>query len=309
MKILKIYLAHLRNEAHYQFMMLVAKLFDAHPSVMAIVTALLIEYTRLVELEGKLVDFSRASKYTELLAELDRKLDQYIIGFNYAIDSALKHYDPTIVEAAKIIEVRMKAFNGSIDKKSYEEESAAVKILVADLKTTYQPQIAILKLEDWVMTISNTQSEFEQLFIERNVELANRPSERLRDVKKDVNAMYYQIVERIDAYNILNTDAEVIAFVNELNNEITYFNEHSHRHAKKDISKANIETIADQVYTGEPVIVLPKVTFEGKNLIFSRDYEVTYKNNVQPGTATLTIHGKGRFNNTFMTTFNIIESK
>lgn len=308
MKAFKIHLEHLRNEAHYQFMLLVGKLLDAHRGAMAVVVALLIDFARLVELEGKLVDSSNASKYTKELEELDWKLDHYLSGFNAAIESAFKHYDPAYVEAARIIQVRMKGFRGSLEKKAYGEESAAVKILVAELKTTYQPQITILKLEGWVDIIANTQEEFERLFIERNAELASRPKERLVAVRKELDATYRQMTERIDANNIINADADCIAFVNELNREIAYFNEHMmRRQAKKDISKATVETIANQIYAGEPVVVLPKVTYEGENLVFARDYEVTYKNNNRPGTATLTIHGKGRFKNNFVTTFNIVE--
>ncbi|MDR1182100.1 MAG: hypothetical protein LBL13_09010, partial [Bacteroidales bacterium] len=62
MKAFKIHLEHLRNEAHYQFMLLIGKLLDAHRGAMAVVVALLIDFARLVELEGKLVDSSNASK-------------------------------------------------------------------------------------------------------------------------------------------------------------------------------------------------------------------------------------------------------
>jgi hypothetical protein len=309
MKILKTHLEDLRAEAHYQFFLLVEGLFGANPGVVAIVPTLLPDLNNLIVLEGQLVDAVKGSKFTEELADTDRKLDQYIVGFNNAIFSYLHHFDPTLVEAAKAIEVRLKAFRGSIEKKSYEEEAAAVKILVADLETTYRPQIDDLRLNDWVTEIAHAQNNFEQLFIQRNTELANRPQERLHDVRKEVDTLYRQIVERIDAYTTLNGDATCRNFITELNREVTYFNEHTHHHAKKDIRTATVATIEDQPYRDEPVIVLPDVTYEEKRLIFSRDYEVSYKNNDRPGTATLIIHGKGRFKNTLAITFNIYEPR
>ncbi|MDR1864676.1 MAG: hypothetical protein LBR08_03800, partial [Bacteroidales bacterium] len=140
-------------------------------------------------------------------------------------------------------------------------------------------------------------------------ELAGRPQERLRDVRKRIDAVYRLMVERIDAYSVLHKDDPAcMQFVGELNREIAYFNEHTHRHAKTDIAHAVVASIPDRHYEGEPVIVLPEVMYEGKKLVFTVDYEVSYKNNSAPGTATLTVHGKGSFKGQKAVSFNIIEN-
>jgi hypothetical protein len=306
MKIVKIYLEHLRSEAHYQFMILVRKLFGTWSIIMNIIADLLSEFDRLILLEGQLVDTVKASKYTEQLVELDSMLDKYLIGFNSAVKAAMHHFNPAIVEAAKAVEVRMRPFRGSIEKRSYEEEAAAVKILVADLNgPQYQSLIATLGLGEWVTAIAQTQDEFEQLFILRNSELANRPHEQLLEVRKQLNIVYRAIIARIEAHILLDGEYQYREFVAELNREVVYFNEHSHHYVKKDIGKADVASINDQPYTGEPVIVLPEVTFEGEKLVFSTDFEVSYKNNIKPGTVTLIIHGKRHFKSTKTVTFNI----
>jgi hypothetical protein len=53
--------------------------------------------------------------------------------------------------------------------------------------------------------------------------------------------------------------------------------------------------------------VLPKVTYEGKELVFTKDYELSYHDNGRPGTAAVIIHGKGAFKGTKTVSFNIIE--
>jgi hypothetical protein len=307
MKILTIYFTYLRAEAHYQFLLLVQKLLNTYYAVVAIVADLLPQFNELLTLESKLVDAVRASEYTAELAEIDKRIDRDIVGINAAVKSALHHFDPDVVKAAQNLELRLKSFRGEIDKKSYEEESAAVKILVADLQTTYAAQIAKVGIVEWVAELSAAQAVFEQLFITRNAELAGRPQERLSDVRKQIDAVYRLMMERIDAYNVLHTgDDTCLQFVNELNREIAYFNEHSHRHAKVDIAHAVVASIPDKPYEGEPVIVLPEVMYEGKKLVFTVDYEVSYKNNNSPGTATLTVHGKGSFKGQKIVSFNII---
>ncbi|MDR0756837.1 MAG: DUF6261 family protein [Tannerella sp.] len=306
MKILKIHLEYLRSEAHYQFLLLLLKLFESYPAVAAIVSVLLNSIRELVNIEGQLVDAVRSSIYTEQIAEADRRVDRDLAGINAAIESALRHFDPAIVTAARRLEIRFKSFRGEIEKKAYGEESAAVKILLTDLNGVYAPQVATLSLVPWVAELEAAQAEFERLFILRNEELAARPQQKLRDVRRQIDILYRRAVEHIDAYSALNGDALTAQFVSELNSEVTYFNEHAHRHAKTDIDSAVVASIPDQPWKDRPVVLLPDVTYEGKELVFTKDYELSYRDNNRPGTASLTIHGKGRFRGTKTVSFNII---
>jgi hypothetical protein len=102
-------------------------------------------------------------------------------------------------------------------------------------------------------------------------------------------------------------------FIAELNAIITYFNDHTHRHARKDLSEGDhtvVEPVETQPYTGRPITVVPKVYYreDGKqteNLALGKDFSVTYKNNTNVGTANLTIHGTGKYKGTKTVTFNI----
>jgi hypothetical protein len=306
MKIIKIHFQYLRAEAHYQFMLLLLKLFGVYTNVELIVTDLLAPLREWITLEGQLVDAVRTSEYTKELAEADHRVDRDLVGINAAVASALHHFDPAVVAAARRIEIRLKSFRGEIEKKSYEEESAAVKILLADLQDTYAPQVATLSLGPWVTELADAQEDFERIFLLRSDRRAEQPKERLRDVRKQIDTIYRKIVERIDACTIVNGDDVTGEFVKHLNSEIAYFNEHSHRHAKKDIDRAVVASIPDQPYADKPVVLLPDVTYEGKELVFAHDYELSYKNNDRPGTASLTIHGKGKFKGTKTVSFNIV---
>ncbi|MDR1561693.1 MAG: DUF6261 family protein [Dysgonamonadaceae bacterium] len=309
MKISKLRLEHQRNEAHYQFMLLLKKLFTKNPDVAAIVDAVLDAFYDLITLEGQLVDAAKYSDYTEMLAEADKRVDRDIAGITAIVEAGLLHFDPRYVEAAKKISNRLKSFKGEIEKKPYEEESAAVKILLADMKNHYMEQIAILNLGIWLDDLMASQANFENLFIQRNTEWANRPKEKLREVRKEVDAKYHNIVERIDAYGIMNGYATTGAFVDELNREVKYFNDHVPHHTKKDIDLATVASIPDQIYADEPAVPMPDATYEGEKLIFARDYELSYHDNASPGTALVTLHGKGEFKGKKQVSFNIIKAE
>ncbi|MDR1098138.1 MAG: DUF6261 family protein, partial [Tannerella sp.] len=285
MKILTIHFNYLRNEAHYQFLLLVKKLFESYGSVATIVSTLLVEFYLVLILEGELVDATRASEYTEQLEEADNRLDIALTGLILAIEAALHHPNPAYVKAAERLQIRMKAFRGSITKKAYEEESGAVKVLLADLQGAYAPQIATLGLGVWVTEIAAAQGNFEQIFLLRSAENIARPQGKLKDIRKRIDAIYRQIVERLDAYTVMNGTGTTGVFINKLNDEITYFNEHNYHHQHpKDINLATVVSIPDQPWEGEPVTPLPVVTDEdGNRLYFGRDYDLKYRNNDRPG--------------------------
>jgi hypothetical protein len=315
MKILKIYFQYLRNEAHYQFLLLVQKLFSIYPDVAAIVSDLLPAFNEGIALEGKLVDAVKASGRTEELVKADQRVDRDLVGINSAVNAALHHFDPTVVAAAKNLALRLKSFRGGIEKKSYEEESAAVKILVKDLQTTYATEVTTVGLEGWVRDLSLSQIDFEDIFVLRNKELTNRPQERLEDVRKENDTRYHGITDRIDAYTTLNGDATCGVFIGELNHEITYFKEHSHRHAKKDIATALVDEIPPQPYVKEmPATPIPRVWYREKEdqpltpLVFAKDFDVLYKHNDQIGNAELFIRGKGAYKGKKEVTFIIEQS-
>lgn len=74
------------------------------------------------------------------------------------------------------------------------------------------------------------------------------------------------------------------------------------------LSKAVISKIGPQKYTGEAVTPAISVTLPGKTLRAGIDYTVTYSNNIEVGTATVTIEGIGDYAGTKQATF-IIEGK
>ena len=305
MKISTIKFGFLRNEAHYQFLLLIKKLFEAYPNVAGIVSTLLAPFCALLVLEGKLVDAVRGSKYTKQLAETDERLDRALVGLNAAINAALHHPDPAFVKAAEQLKTRLNAFRGEIDRKAYEEESAAVKILVADLQGSYAPQVSTLGLGVWVSEIIAAQTLFEQIFLQRSAERAALPKDKLTDVKKQIAAAYRQIIERIDAYTVMNGDSVTGVFISRLNDEIAYFNEHTHHRTKKDIDAVVVASIPDRPYENKPVTPMPEATFDGHELVFTVDYKLSYHDNNAPGTASVTLHGKGAFKGKKTVSFNI----
>jgi hypothetical protein len=313
-KIRAIYFNSLRNEAHFEFLTRFKGLLDATPPVKDLVITYLPAFEERLTKEGELLNAMRKSDFTAQIADADQRVDRCLTGMNAAITSALHHFDPNVVEAAQSLYNRFHAF-GEIAAKSYEEETAAVTLLISDLNgPEYFPKAVLVGLPPWLTELTAAEAAFEQLFAQRLKETADKPQGRLTDARRDVEVIYRPMTETINAATYMSvTPPATGAFIAELNAIITYFNDHTHRRARKDLGEGDHTVVAPidtQAYTEKPVTVVPKVYYREDDkptveLSLGKDFAVTYKNNTNVGTAELTIHGKGAYKGQKTVTFNI----
>ena len=76
-----------------------------------------------------------------------------------------------------------------------------------------------------------------------------------------------------------------------------------------NISSATVTGISDKEYTGNSITLSPTVKLGSTTLKNGTDYYCLYSNNLEVGTATLTIKGKGNYTGTITKTFNITAKK
>lgn len=314
-KIKSIHFSYLRNDGHAEFMLTYQSLLSVNPGVFAVVENFYPDFGDLLSLEAQLINTMRKSDYTEPIAEADQRIDRTITGMNELISASLRHFNPEVVAAAKSLKNRFDAF-GDITRKTYEEETMAVTMLLIDLASEeYVDKVTLIGMTDWVTELTAAEDAFTELLALRNSQTAQKPEGRLTIVRKEIEAVYRKMCDVITAAAIMNTSEEVDfdTFIAELNAKIDYFNEHNHQHAKKDLSAGDscvIEPIPTQEYTEKAVTPIPKVHYRqsGKatvELAFAKDFDVSYKNNVNVGTANLIVRGKGAYKGQKITAFNI----
>jgi hypothetical protein len=313
-KILTVLLQKFRNEAHLEYMILFRKLIQKFPNIQTLIVTLYMEFSNLVDQEEQLINTMRKSDYTQQITEAAQRVDRAIIGMHEAIRSHLYHFDLAVVAAAQSINNRFDAF-GDITRKSYGEETAVVNLLINDLNSTdYSAKVTLLGLTAWLTELQNAEVVFEQLIALRATEAANKPQGKIKNIRKKIDILFHKVIALIAAADTIDDTGAYEQFINELNVETTYFNTHTHQHAKKDIGVADhcfVYSIADQYCTDKAITPIPKVIYreEGKpdvELTFAKDFFVTYKNNIEVGTADIILHGKGAFKGRKRVTFNII---
>jgi len=313
-KIRVIIFSRLGSEAQYEFLSIYRKLLEKYPDVQAIVIAQYGNFIILLNKEGEMLKAMRKSDFTKLIAEADSRTDRCIVGMREQIVAATHHFDPVVADAANSLLNRFATF-GVISKKSYEEQPAALNLLIESLNSPeYAGKIVTVGLSDWLTELQSATLSFENLFEQRNVERAKLPVGNLKDIKKDIEGLYHTMIDRFSASAILGDNASLDAFIAELNTQIDYFNDHNSARAKKNIATVDacfVEPVVSQTYTGKPIIVIPVVFFreEGnqkQEMVFAKDFSVTYKNNIEVGTANIVIHGKGSYKGQKLITFNIV---
>lgn len=76
--------------------------------------------------------------------------------------------------------------------------------------------------------------------------------------------------------------------------------------ATASIASAQVTVASNQTYTGSAIKPKPTVKLGNKTLVEGTDYTTSYKNNVNVGTATVTVTGKGNYAATKNATFTIV---
>lgn len=79
--------------------------------------------------------------------------------------------------------------------------------------------------------------------------------------------------------------------------------------AVTNISKTKISALKNRAFTGKPLTQALTITYGGKKLVNGRDYTLTWKNNKNIGTASVTIKGKGKYNGSVTKKFRITVQK
>ena len=78
---------------------------------------------------------------------------------------------------------------------------------------------------------------------------------------------------------------------------------------KISLKYIKILSVEDQIYTGKEIKPTQDLKYKGKTLVEGNDYILSYSNNIDIGTAKMTITGIGDYEGTIIIRFKIVEDK
>ncbi len=216
--------SQLRNSEHYQFMSdMKQQIVQLTPTALGLESVYSV-FEFALGIEDVCLRIEKGSSKSLNLNELDTRRDTTWT----ALQAMLKAYSfspfPAEVESSRKL-TRIFDLYGNIRRQSYNEESASITNLIAELKK--EPQLAeveSLSLISWIDVLKSTNDDFINLFNERNAELADREDGDSREARIKTDEAYDTIVSRINAAFVLEiASAEAETFVSQLNEKIDYY--------------------------------------------------------------------------------------
>jgi hypothetical protein len=276
-------------------------------------------YTNAVTRESVVYKWMRRSDFTKKKMEADHERDRTVTGMGGIVRAHMKDFDPAVRDAADHVNNLLKNY-GSVTQLDYDAETVALDSILVRLDgSDYMPAVELLGIRPWVNRLNDLNTQFKTFVDDAAEEQLNKPDITPKAARRASDEALRPVIARIEALVNLNGPQAFAAFVEEYNLLVKHYNllvnEHYGRlHVRTDISPALVDEIPPQTATGLPVHVIPVLRLrltdsdgveEVTVLNFSVDFTVAYKNNVLPGTATLTVTGAGKYKGKIVTTFNI----
>ena len=246
MEIIKIELARLHNNEHYEFINEVIRTITDHTPEAIDIAALFPRLQASFITEDESYKIVVKSAYTRMLNEIDVVRDSNFINFKGTVRTLQNHFQPAVREAAYRIMIELDAY-GDITKKGYDAETADITNIIQSLRGKLAADVATTGLGDWVDQIEQINLEFTEAVGGRYEEQSDKNSlVRLRTARLATDADYRAIVNRINAGIVYNGADRYEAFVSDLNARVKHYNNIiAIRKGRAAAEKAKNDTPAD----------------------------------------------------------------
>jgi hypothetical protein len=310
------------NDDHLAFQEASQDIFVRHASEIN-APELIADHKEKVVRETVVFNHVRKNEYTGKKAAADHRRNNTFIGTTRVVRANLSHFDQPTSDAALHVYTLIENYGDTVNK-DYNSKTMILDNIIEQLRSPdYSAAVQLLNLNPWIDKLEIDNSEFKTYADESVAVQLEKPSVNMKTARKDSDESNRAVTNRVTALVNLNGQDQYAGFAAEYNELVSHYNtlvkEHYGRlHAQISIASAVIAPIAKQPFTGKPVIVIPTVHIrriikdgteektELVELFFNEDFTVSYRNNINHGTAKLTINGINKYKGTTVTTFNIV---
>jgi hypothetical protein len=256
-----------------------------------------------------------ASLLTADIKDLDFQIGLTYHGLRDTVNRMLRYTNESKVGAARKIDIVMRKYDAKKDPTSLAlmEQMEVLQNMTADLKNpAILPFFSTIGAKGWLEDLDGYNSRMRTLYEQRTTDTSGFVSGLSKQCRVAVDKTYLTIVEYINSMIRIKDTGEYETEVAELNRLIDEMKvvlaerkttNENRRH--RNLKNASASDIPVQTYTGGPVCPAFELFLEGKLLTPDTDYAAAYRDNVNPGTATITISAKGIYTGKKIITFNI----
>ena len=162
---------------------------------------------------------------TANVTTLDALRDRYISGIKKVVNGYTYHPDEAIVKAATAIELCIDKYGNNIGKQSLVTETATLNKLADDFEKDDKVKAALasLNLTSWANTLKQTNINFNDAYLVRNKEYAERPEGDILVLRKVVEAKFDVLKRHIEWYALTPPAPAYDSLINKINSLIDQY--------------------------------------------------------------------------------------
>jgi hypothetical protein len=195
MKVLKIDTSRLRNEEWFGIYAELIKLIPAYGAQTLGIADLLALLEPLHDKTDELLEIVRKSTYTEEMKEAGKERSSLFRGLYGVVKNSRKLPADADKAAAERLFVLLSSYRKTALDNSYAGESSAMFNLLQDLQRPYAADVTRLGLGKWVDNLEVIERKFSDFRDARDREQAAKPTEHLKRIRPQVDALYKNMIE------------------------------------------------------------------------------------------------------------------
>ena len=245
MKIETFYRKNLRNDEHFQFHTEFRDLVTKEGAQNLKIDTLFAAYLPLYNKEDEGIKRVSKSIFTAKIHEADKARDDICTGMMEINEASTKHYSQAISEAAKKLKILFDTY-GNISQKPLNEQTSAVYNILQELKGDYAEAAGIVGISGWATELEARNNAFDVLVKERYDEAAAKTDVVVKSARVELDTAYDAIVERVNAYAVIEGGELYERFVKTFNSVISKYNaivnaRHGRKNHKAEVSLKTTE--------------------------------------------------------------------
>ncbi len=159
---------------------------------------------------------SQGSELTKEIIALDERRDRAIVGLRGVTDSYKYHYNGTVAQAATALNDNILTHGDTIQRLSYQEETAVLNSIIKDWETELKEAVMELGLSKWLAELKQSNTLFSAKYLERVGETASNPTINITELRIKATDAYRILVKHIEAYATLGGSDVYATLLNQI---------------------------------------------------------------------------------------------
>ena len=187
---------------------------DSHISTKC--TKFITPYEAAIGNEDEVLVTSQKNMISDQIAETDRLRDEIYRSYRNTVKAMTNLPVAEMAEAAKILAQHIKDYR--IDPRmQLDKETGLLRNFTADLTGKFAEQVATLNLTTVVEELAEANEAVNTLIVERDQENSSRQVGLTKQVREKVDEAYRELIQVINAYVLIEGEADYAAFIDNQN--------------------------------------------------------------------------------------------